>query len=192
MRSAGGTPLSGGPTPMTEYIYDAEGQRVAKGTISTWSCDPTSNGFTLTESYVLDQSAHEVTQLDGSGNWQRTNVYAAGSLLATYDTIGLHFHLTDTLGHAPHADQLPGQPEEECQSWPYGDQLYCYEDAAMKTPTPRTPPTTPLRSTLRGACFRSSTEWLRDVISLGSPGECSGKGMSASVQSSAMNWDVSG
>jgi RHS repeat-associated protein len=124
-----GAPLSGGPAPLTGYIYDAEGRRVAKGTISTWSCDPTSNGFTLTESYVLDQSGQEVTQLDGNGNWQRTNTFAGSALIASYDTNGLHFHLNDPLGTRRMQTSYQGQPEEECQSWPYGDQLYCYQDS---------------------------------------------------------------
>lgn len=34
-----------GVTTMTGYIYNAEGARVAKGSITTMSCDPTANGF---------------------------------------------------------------------------------------------------------------------------------------------------
>ena len=38
---------------MTGYLYDAEGNRVAKGTIHTWgSCDPAANGFEATADYV--------------------------------------------------------------------------------------------------------------------------------------------
>jgi hypothetical protein len=33
------TPISG-MTTLTGYLYDAEGTRVAKGSIATWSCDP--------------------------------------------------------------------------------------------------------------------------------------------------------
>ena len=66
------------------YLYNAEGERVAKGTITTMSCDPNTNGFQITESYVLGQGGEELTMLDGSNNWQRTNVYGAGKLLATY------------------------------------------------------------------------------------------------------------
>ena len=38
---------------MTGYLYDADGNRVAKGAISSWSCDPTKNGFTASSNYVL-------------------------------------------------------------------------------------------------------------------------------------------
>ena len=35
------------------YIYNAEGQRVAMGTISAWSCDPAVSGFQATNDYIL-------------------------------------------------------------------------------------------------------------------------------------------
>lgn len=114
------------------YIYDAEGRRVAKGTITTLSCDPSTNGFHLTASYVLDEDGSELTQQDGSGNWQRTNVYVAGKLLATYDLNGLHFHLTDPLG--TRRMQVSGNlntigvPDTDIQSLPYGDAPYSYPD----------------------------------------------------------------
>jgi RHS repeat-associated protein len=128
-------PISGGSAAYG-YIYDVEGRRVAKGTITPstnpltqpLSCDPSANGFVLTESSVLGQSGEEITQLDGSGNWQRTNVYASGALIATYDTTGLHFNLADPLGTRRLQTNYAGLPEEECQSLPYGDRLYCYLD----------------------------------------------------------------
>ena len=40
------TPVAG-YTTMTAYIYDAEGNRVAKGSISTWSCDNSINASTV-------------------------------------------------------------------------------------------------------------------------------------------------
>ncbi|MDR3750720.1 MAG: hypothetical protein P4K94_04460, partial [Terracidiphilus sp.] len=87
------TPSGTGGSIVVGYLYDANGARVAKGTIHsvlvngvpTLSCDPTTNGFQLTERYVLGQGGEELTMLDGSGNWQRTNVYGAGKQLATYD-----------------------------------------------------------------------------------------------------------
>ncbi len=109
---------------------------------------PSSNGFHLTASYVLDEDGSELTQQDVSGTWQRTNVYVAGKLLATYDTNGLHFHLTDPLG--TRRMQLSGNlntigvPDTDIQSLPYGDALYAYPD-------PYAPPTaddaTPLHFT---------------------------------------------
>jgi len=110
--------------------------RVAKGTITTMSCDPATSGFQMTESYVLGPSGEELTQFSlaaGVATWQRTNVYAAGGLLATYDVTGLHFHIADpvgtrrmqvggNLGGGPYVVSL-GQPETVFQSLPYGDQL---------------------------------------------------------------------
>ncbi len=122
-----GAPIFG-ETVMTGYIYDAEGRRVAKGSIQSMSCDPSSNGFSLTESYVLSGNGDELTMTNGSGTWQRTNVYAAGALIATYDTNGLHFHLSDPLGTRRVQASSGGQPEEDLQSLPFGDQLYAYAD----------------------------------------------------------------
>jgi RHS repeat-associated protein len=70
--------------------------------------------------------------LDGNNNWQRTNVYAAGKLVGTYDTLGLHFHLEDPLGtrrmQLSGNPNSVGQPETDIQSMPYGDQLNSYTD----------------------------------------------------------------
>jgi hypothetical protein len=35
------------------YIYDAEGTRVAKGTITSLSCDPAINGFQDSRDFIL-------------------------------------------------------------------------------------------------------------------------------------------
>jgi RHS repeat-associated protein len=126
------SPVPGGSPIMIGYIYDAEGNRVAKGTITSMSCDPTANGFTATENYVLSPSGEELSMFDGGNNWQRTNVYASSKLVGTYDTTGLHFHLEDPLGTrrmqlSGNPNQV-GVPETDIQSWPYGDQLYNFPD----------------------------------------------------------------
>ncbi len=129
---------SGGPVAIG-YLYDADGRRVAKGTITanSLSCNPASNGFTLTESYVLDQGGEKLTALDQNGNWEQTNVYGGGMLLATYNTSGLHFHLTDPLGTRRVQTTAQGQPELDCQSLPFGDQQSCVADAnAPLSPAP--------------------------------------------------------
>jgi len=127
-----------GTWTMTGYIYDADGTRVAKGTIQNINtCDPSpvsqgGNGFQLTENYVLGPGGEELTMLDGSNNWQRTNLYAAGKLIGTYDAAGLHFHLEDPLGtrrmQLSGKPNSVGQPETDIQSLPYGDQLYSFPD----------------------------------------------------------------
>jgi RHS repeat-associated protein len=132
-----------GVTVTTGYLYDADGNRVAKGTITSMSCDPTKNGFQFTENYVLGVGGEELTMLDGNNNWQRTNVYAAGKLIGTYDLLAnpsytqggsqpaqvawLHFHLGDHLGtrRMQISGMLAnlGQPETDFQSLPFGDQF---------------------------------------------------------------------
>ena len=134
------TPVAG-YTTMTGYLYDATGNRVAKGTITTMSCDPTANGFQFTENYVLGPSDEELTMLDGSNNWKRTNVYVSGKLIGTYDVTSnssgqpipaLHFHLEDALGtrRMQVSGMLAtlGQPETDIQSLPYGDGLTTFPD----------------------------------------------------------------
>ena len=79
-----------GFTIMTGYLYDADGTRVAKGTITEHeSCDPAVNGFRTTSAYVLGPSGEQVTEMamdpNGSMAWEHTNVWAGGNLLATYD-----------------------------------------------------------------------------------------------------------
>jgi RHS repeat-associated protein len=152
-------PVSGIYT-MTQYIYDAEGNRVAKGNITDWSagCDTTKNGFTPTNSYVLGPSGEVLTETDGNGNWIRSNVYAAGILIATYDTAptgqpALHFQLEDWLGARRVQTDISGNPEEAFTSLPYGDQL-------AATPVSGAPPTaddaTPLHFTFINRYYDSS------------------------------------
>jgi len=120
------------------YLYNADGIRVAKGTIQNMNtCDPSpvaqgGNGFTMTGNntgtyvpgkYVLDQGGQELTQLSGNGAWQRTNVFGAGKQLATYDSMGLHFQIEDALGTRRMQTNADGQPETDILSLPYGDQL---------------------------------------------------------------------
>jgi RHS repeat-associated protein len=120
---------------MTGYLYDAEGSRVAKGTISAWSCDPTVNGFQTTNDYVLGLSGEQVTEMGMGGvtaggttaglAWEHTNVWAGGTLLATYDHDGLHFYFDDPLGTRRVQTDSSGVVEQNCQSLPYGDGESC-------------------------------------------------------------------
>ena len=129
---------------MTGYIYDAEGNRVAKGTITQWSCDPSSNGFMTTANetdYVLNQAGQPVTEMTQDGatmQWQHTNVWADGQLIATYQaattssgqpTSNLHFLLNDWLGTRRAMTDYAGVREQTCTSLPFGDAESC-------TPTP--------------------------------------------------------
>jgi RHS repeat-associated protein len=116
---------------MTEYIYDAEGTRVAKGTISNWAagCDTTQNGFSLSNTYVIGPSGEQLTETDGYGNWVHTNVYAAGQLMATYSytdnshaATDTYFALSDWLG-TKRAVVSAGGCGTGYVGLPYGDSL---------------------------------------------------------------------
>ncbi|MGB8028034.1 MAG: RHS repeat-associated core domain-containing protein [Terracidiphilus sp.] len=108
--------LNGQPT----YLYDAEGRRVAKY-----------SGSTITAIYLLDLGGHQVTELNASGAWMHSNVWAGDRLLATYEGSGeskpntWHFHLTDWLGTQRMQTNAAGTNEEVCYSYPFGDGLTC-------------------------------------------------------------------
>jgi RHS repeat-associated protein len=118
---------------MVQYLYDAEGHRVAKGSITSFSCDTTQNGFTATTVYVLGPGGEQLSELTSqSGTWQavHTNVYAAGQQIATYDfdlsgqTTGqLYFHLSDWLGTRRQQTDYAGNPMLNFTGLPYGDGL---------------------------------------------------------------------
>lgn len=115
---------------MVGYIYDAEGNRVSKGLITAWSCDPSQNGFRATSAFVLGQNGEQVTEMamdPGSGTmqWRDTNVWANGSLIGTYDSNGLHFYLDDLVGSRRVQTNYQGGIEQTCTSLPYGDGESC-------------------------------------------------------------------
>jgi RHS repeat-associated protein len=118
--------------PITQYVYDAEGARIAKGTLSaapsnsTSLCaPPLSSGFTLSARYLVDQGGDQVTELsEQSGEvWKHSNVFSTARLTATYDTSGLHFELADPLGTKRVQANIYGQIEMSWVSLPFGDAL---------------------------------------------------------------------
>jgi RHS repeat-associated protein len=127
------------------YLYNAEGQRVAKGTLTSFTCDAATNGFqvqttangsvvqpNVQEIYIIGPDGSEMTGLDGAGNWSHVNVSAVGQMIATYtnDGMGVHFQLADWLGtHRVQTDYL-GQVEGSCQSQPFGDGMTCFGGVA--------------------------------------------------------------
>jgi RHS repeat-associated protein len=133
-----------GTWTMTGYLYDADGTRVAKGTITNWSCDPATSGFSTTNDYILGPGGEQMTEMtmNGSGSalvWEHTNVWAAGKIIATYsqDNTGsqtqaslLHFYFDDPLGSRRVQTDFAGVVEKTCQSLPFGDGETC-----LPTPT---------------------------------------------------------
>jgi RHS repeat-associated protein len=116
---------------MTQYIYDAEGTRVAKGgnTNLNAGCDTSGPTFALTNTYIIGPSGEQLTETDGNGNWVHTNVYAAGQLLATYSytdnshaATDTYFALSDWLG-TKRAVVSAGGCGTGYVGLPYGDSL---------------------------------------------------------------------
>jgi len=116
---------------LTQYIYDAEGTRVAKGgnTNLNAGCDTSGPTFTLTNTYIIGPSGEQLTETDGQGNWVHTNVYAAGQLLATYSytdnshaATDTYFALSDWLG-TKRAVVSAGGCGTGYVGLPYGDSL---------------------------------------------------------------------
>jgi len=126
-----------GSPQLSGYIYNAQGQQIAKGRITAWSCDPTVNGFKPMSDYVLGQSGEQVTEMgmnaSGVMAWQHTNVYALGQLIATYDNDGLHFYLNDPLGTRRAQTDYAGVLEQTCASLPFGDALNCTNSLQFPT-----------------------------------------------------------
>jgi RHS repeat-associated protein len=114
-----------GVTVIEAYIYDADGQRVEKGQVNTFSCNMATNGYKAEHAYALGQSGEQITEVDGSGHWLHTNVYAAGKLFASYDQNGnsLNFQLTDWVGTRRVQTNYAGAPEASFQSLPFGSRL---------------------------------------------------------------------
>ena len=110
---------------LTGYVYDAAGIRVAKGSLSTFSCNFSSNGYQTTTSWVLGPGGEQVTEYavsGGTSTWVHTNAFASGALLATYHDTDTYFALEDWLGTKRVEVSAGG-----CYSWftsmPYGNGL---------------------------------------------------------------------
>ena len=116
---------NGTMTAYIEYVYDAEGRRVAKGSTTSFNCNPASNGFALTDQYILGLSGEAVSELDGAGNFLRSNAYANGELLATYTNNSTYFALNDWLGSKRVVTNPDGTVAEMCMNLPFGDDLIC-------------------------------------------------------------------
>ena len=129
-----------GISVMTGYVYDAEGRRVAKGSIMIWSCDASTNGFEASANetdYVLDQNGHQITEMTSDGSsmhWAHTNVWVDGQLIANYsastDSNGnpsgtLQFLLNDWLGTRRAMTDYAGLRQQTCASLPFGDGETC-------------------------------------------------------------------
>lgn len=115
--------------PMIGYVYGPDGLRVGKGTIATWTCNPLTAGFAMTASYVLGPGGEQASEMAVTGtygnyssSWQHTNVFANGSLLATYSGTETYFALSDWLG-TKRAEITPDGQSTRFFELPYGNGL---------------------------------------------------------------------
>ena len=109
---------------------------MAKASITTLSCDPSTNGFVLQAQEVLDQSGTTRSELTSDGTWSRSDVFAAGQLVASYDASDLHFQLTDPLGTRRVQTHSWGLIENTCASLPFGDMQTCAPVTSNDDATP--------------------------------------------------------
>jgi RHS repeat-associated protein len=121
---------------MTGYQYDTAGNRIAKGSITSMSCDVTQNGFQQEEGFVVGQSGEQFTEVGANNTaWHHTNIYAGGKLIGTYDAAGLHFHIDDPLGTRRVQVSSTGALEATYQSLPFGDGYNATAFASNDDPT---------------------------------------------------------
>jgi RHS repeat-associated protein len=99
-----------------KYVYDAEGRRVAKENSGTGA---------VTASYALSLGGDQLDEMNTSGVWQHSNIFAMGKIHATYgveqSTQTTRFHLNDWLG-TRRVDLSPsGSSTLSCFNYPFGD-----------------------------------------------------------------------
>jgi len=113
----------------TGYIYDAAGTRVAKGSLTSFSCNFATNGFKANTSWVLGPGGEQVTEYSVTGTpgsyvstWQHTNAFSGGHITATYHDSGTYFYLADWLG-SKRVELGANGCATAYASLPYGDGL---------------------------------------------------------------------
>lgn len=121
-------PYIAGPGVVTGYLYDAAGDRIAKGTLtvpsgSAVAC-PTAfaaGNFQITTMYVGGPDGETVAEADSTGTVQRSYVSGDKGVLASQDANGTHFHLADWLGTRRIQTDSNGLVEARFRNLPYGD-----------------------------------------------------------------------
>jgi RHS repeat-associated protein len=98
----------------TQYIYNAEGDRVAKKTAGS-----------ITNQYLLDPGGANLTELDGSGAFVRGEIDAGLIHLGTYFNGSTYFEHGDWTGTMRLRTGLNNEIAEQCTSLPFGDSLNC-------------------------------------------------------------------
>jgi len=105
------------------YIYDAEGNRIGKGTLTHDGCNLATNGFAATLGFVVGLNGEQLTEISGGNSWQHTNLFVKGELFATYKGSDLYFSLNDWLGTRRAEVSGSGCAPATYANLPYGDKL---------------------------------------------------------------------
>jgi len=144
-RLAGGTATAGVDDGLElNWTYDRYGDRWSQAATGSGNASAVQPNLSFTGNtnrvdgwsydaagYLLDLGGNQVTELNTSGQWAHSNVYAGGRLVATYEGAAgskpntWHFHLTDWLGTQRMQTFATGNQEEVCYSYPFGDGLTC-------------------------------------------------------------------
>ncbi len=108
------------------YLYDPNGVRFAKGTLSSFSCDLTKNGLTFTSVYAVGPQGEQVIEGDGSFNLVHFNIFWEGKGLGTYTGNTLaqsnwHFALNDWVGTKRQLTKSDGTSYSSFDDAPFGD-----------------------------------------------------------------------
>jgi RHS repeat-associated protein len=95
--------------PVTTYTYDANGRRTESkvGTVIT--------------DYVYDSQGRRITDVDGSVNWLRSEIYVGASHVATYADGTTYFNHADWLGTERVRTNMSGVACRTNTSLPFGD-----------------------------------------------------------------------
>ena len=111
---------------MTGYAYGAEGYRLAKGTIASFLCDFTKNGFSPTNYYAVGPNGEQLDETDENYVALHANVFMNGRVLATYSAgidSNWHFSFNDWLGTRRVQQNAYQVTEGTFLSLPFGDNL---------------------------------------------------------------------
>jgi RHS repeat-associated protein len=117
---------------MFGYVYGANGNRLGKGRLTSFTCDLTknglltANGIALTTGYDSGLEGEQLEVTDGSFNMQQYNVLWEGRLLGTFagttaDQSNWHFALNDWLGTKRVTTKSDGTKWTSIFSGPFGD-----------------------------------------------------------------------
>ncbi|HUX44595.1 MAG TPA: RHS repeat-associated core domain-containing protein, partial [Terracidiphilus sp.] len=112
----------------TGYLYNAEGIRVAAGSINSLSCPYNGSSFTLKKVYLLDQSGNQVTELDASGSsltWAHSNpvneyIYFDGMRIARRDSGGNVYYSFGNELRSPTITTATGSICYDADFYPFG------------------------------------------------------------------------